>query len=431
MNHLILPTQIYNKSYLDKNNTYILYEHPHYYNDFNYNKKKLVLLKSSMLYYYDYLLEHNYHVKYCGVTDNINKYIKSNEKYYIFAPIDNINLPKNYIILDTPNFLLTNADLEDYSYKTKSFHFYGFYNYVKKTINYLTNVKSQDKENRNKYDYEIEVLSLPSNKDDSYYIDKGIRWVNRYYKTNLGNTNNFIFPVSHKTSKKWLNHFLSKNFDYFGKYQDSIDNNYNYLFHSVLSSSINIGLLNPSEIIDEIISNYNKTNISSKEGYIRQLCWRELCRYTYLYIDFDSKNYFNCNSKLNKKWYEGSLDVPPVDDAIVMAIDTAYSHHINRLMVIGNFMTLNEIHPNNIFNWFMEVYIDSYLWVMSMNIDMATFRTGGLTTKRPYISSSNYIIKMSNYPKDEWCDYWDELYDSFLKKHKKKLWKYRYYFRRL
>ena len=276
----------------------------------------------------------------------------------------------------------------------------------------------------------MEILDLPSNKQDEYYINKAITWVNKEFPNNIGDTNNFIFPITHKTANKWLTHFLQNNFDFFGKYQDSIVKDEPFLFHSVLSTSINIGLINPIDIINRIKSEYGDILIESREGYVRQLGWRELCRYTYVYVDFD-KNYFNVNENLNSKWYYGELNIKPVDDVIKSSIKYGYAHHINRLMVIGNYMLLNEIHPDKVFKWFMEVYVDAYLWVMLMNVEMATFATGGVVTKRPYFSSSNYILKMSDYKKDKWSEIWDELYYEFLKRHKRKLWKYRYYFRAL
>jgi deoxyribodipyrimidine photolyase-related protein len=429
MKHLILPTQLYDLRHLNKAHEYILYEHPHYYNEYNYNKKKLILLKASMLYYYDYLYENGYNVKHCKLNENINKYLDG-ETYLIFDPIDRIKLPKHEQMLDTPNFILTNENLMEYKKKSKSYHMYGFYNYVKKTIKYLVNVKSQDKKNRNRYDDKVEILDLPSNRQDEYYINKAIAWVNKEFSNNIGDTNNFIFPITHKTANKWLTHFLQNNFEFFGKYQDSIVKDEQFLFHSVLSTSINIGLINPIDIINRIKSDYGDTLIESREGYVRQLGWRELCRYTYVYVDFD-KNYFNVNENLNSKWYYGELNIKPVDDVIKSSIKYGYAHHINRLMVIGNYMLLNEIHPDEVFKWFMEVYADAYLWVMLMNVEMATFATGGVVTKRPYFSSSNYILKMSDYKKDKWSEIWDELYYEFLKRHKRKLWKYRYYFRAL
>jgi deoxyribodipyrimidine photolyase-related protein len=135
--------------------------------------------------------------------------------------------------------------------------------------------------------------------------------------------------------------------------------------------------------------------------------------------------------KLGKEFYEGSLAIDPVDDAIKEAFDTGYLHHIKRLMVVGNCMNLAGISPREGFKWFMEFSCDSYEWVMHQNVyDMVFFVNGGTSNqsmRRPYICSSNYILKMSNYKKGNWCNKLDQLYKKFVIKHKKKLWKYRYF----
>ena len=203
--------------------------------------------------------------------------------------------------------------------------------------------------------------------------------------------------------------------------------------------SINIGLLNPSDVLDEVMKEYKKNKnvigINNVEGFIRQLFWREYQRYCYIYYDFTKQNYFANKTKLNSKWYSGETGILPIDDCIKKGFDTGYLHHIERLMVIGNYMNLCGIKPSDGFKWFMEFSCDSYEWVMNQNVyDMVFFVSGGKTMRRPYVSSSNYILKMSNYKKREWCDgcdIWDKKYDDFVKKNKKKLWKFRYYFRTL
>jgi deoxyribodipyrimidine photolyase-related protein len=117
-----------------------------------------------------------------------------------------------------------------------------------------------------------------------------------------------------------------------------------------------------------------------------------------------------------------------IDRAIKQGFDTGYLHHISRLMVMGNFMNISQIDPKEGFKWFMEFSCDSYEWVMCQNVyDMVFFVSGGATMRRPYISSSNYILKMSNYKKGEWCTKWDDLYHSFIETNKKELYKFRYF----
>ena len=173
-----------------------------------------------------------------------------------------------------------------------------------------------------------------------------------------------------------------------------------------------------------------KIPLNSYEGFIRQLFWREYQRYCYIYFDFNIKPFFGNKKKLGKEWYKGTLDIPPVDDAIKTAFKTGYLHHINRLMVVGNYMNLNEIDAWEAFRWFMEFSCDSYEWVMHQNVlDMVFFVSGGKTMRRPYMSSSNYILKMSNYKKGEWSETWNEKYRKFIEKHEDKLYKFRYYFK--
>lgn len=421
---VILPNQMFDiKYYPDNIKKYIIWEHPHYFKSYNYNKKKLILHRASMKCYYNYLKSRELSVKY------INFYAEFSEKNYVlFDPIDNINLPNNYQILESPNYLLTTNQLEMYQNKTDKYIFYNFYMWSKQQLNIIPTVKSLDKENRNRMPDNLEIPSIPTNKNDAEYICSAIKYIEKHFPKNLGNSDNFIYPISKYTAKKWLKDFIINKLPTFGDYQDFINTENNYMFHSLLSSSINIGLINPSEIIIELEKIQKKIPMNSYEGYIRQLFWREYQRYCYIYIDFKKYNYFGNKKKISQKWYDGRLGIEPVDNAIKRGFDTGYLHHIERLMVIGNYMNLSEISPNEGFKWFMEFSCDSYEWVMHQNVlDMVFFVTGGLTMRRPYISSSNYVLKMSNYKKDEWCEIWNELYKKFVTKHKNKLIKYRYY----
>jgi deoxyribodipyrimidine photolyase-related protein len=430
----ILPTQLYDIKYLNKLDTkynydkIILWEHPYYFTRFKFNKKKIILHRASMIYYYELLKNNDYDVIYINFNKNYNII---NKNVHMFDTIDKIFKNKNIKFFESPNFLLTKNDYKQYRNKTDKFFFHFFYKWGKNKINIIPNIKSKDKFNRNKIPSNIKIPKLSSNNDDNKYINSAKLYVNKYFKNNYGDTSEFLYPVTHKTAKKWLYYFINKKFKKFGPYQDAIIQNQNFLFHSILSSSINIGLLNPLDIIHIIKKFKTKIPINSYEAYIRQLFWREYQRYTYIYCNFNS-NYFKNNNKLNRNWYNGTLNILPVDNAIKRAFHYGYLHHIERLMVIGNFMNLNRISPKEGFKWFMEFSCDSYDWVMHQNVfDMVFFVNGNTkyqTMKKPYISSSNYILKMSNYKKDKWCNEWDDLYYKFLKSNKKKLWKFRYNF---
>jgi len=424
MKLLILPHQLFEKKYLQKDLKIVLYEHPQYFKKYNFNKKKLVLHRASMRYYLDYLKDNDFDVKYISFDKKLPK-----DDYTFFDPIDKLKLKGE--MMETPNFILNKEIFEKYRKKTDKFMFTNFYMWSKKEIDLYPTLKSKDKMNRERYNDKIKIPKLPSNKPDSKYINEAIKYVNKHFKKNYGTTDNFLYPISHKTAKKWLRDFLKKRLNNFGPYQDFVKKDQVFMYHSVLSSSINIGLLNPKDILDELKKYKSKVKINSFEGYLRQLFWREYQRYCYIYTNF-KKNYFGNRKKLTKDWYEGTLGIDPVDDLIKDAFKTGYMHHIGRLMFVGNFMNLSGISPKEGFKWFMEFSIDSYEWVMHQNVlDMVFFVTGGVTMRKPYVTSSNYILKMSNYKKGEWSEEWNELYNKFMKKHKKKLWKFRYHFPKL
>ena len=423
-NFVILPNQLFDKKILNKEKFYIIWEHPHYLKKYNYNKKKIILHRSSMKYYYDYLVKNNFKCRYIEFHEKMDIKI-----YDIFDPIDNIKLPYKYNIIENPNFLLNKELYKKYRKKTEKFFFNSFYMWGKKELNILPNIKSQDKLNRKSLPKNLNIPNIESNDNDKKYIDEAINYVNKYFKNNYGNCENFIFPVSHKVANKFIDHFIKYKLENFGYYQDAIDKDKSYLFHSLLSSSINIGLINLNDLINKILN--ANTKINNSEAFIRQLFWREYQRYCYIYYNFDNKKYFNNNNKLDNKWYDGSTNIKPVDDCIKKGFNTGYLHHIERLMVIGNYMNLSGIEPNEGFKWFMEFSCDSYEWVMKQNVlDMVFFVSGGATMRRPYISSSNYILKMSNYSKkDEWVNIWNRKYKNFIINNEKELYKYRYFYR--
>ena len=441
MKLILLPHQLFEVDYLkdttndlDKINEIILYEHPQYFMKYNFNKKKLVLHRASMKYYEDYLktkLKSKIKkITYHEYKDSFD--INKQKDVVMFDPIDKIKLSKKIKILETPNFLLTKEDYLNYQKKSKSFFFNGFYMSGKKVIDIIPTIKSQDKENRKKLPKGLNIPPLPTNKGkkDSTYIKEAIAYVEKHFPNNYGNTDNFQFPISHTTAHKWFKKFLETKLNKFGDYEDFIKQGENYMFHSCLSSSINIGLIQPSQIIDELRKLKSKYKINNYEGYIRQLFWREYQRYCYLYFNFKGKNYFGNKKKLSKGWYDGTLGVKPVDDAIKSGFDTGYLHHIIRLMVVGNYMNLSGISPNEGFRWFMEFSCDSYEWVMMQNVlDMVFCVSGGKTMRKPYLSSSTYIMSMSDYKKGEWSEIWNKTYKDFMRKHKTILLRdFKYYF---
>jgi len=290
---------------------------------------------------------------------------------------------------------------------------------------------SYDEENRKKIP-KREIENVPHiKKDFSHDNYESIKKsVAAEFPKNPGSLSEFIYPSTHTDAKAWFNDFLSNRFALFGDYEDAIVAQKNFLYHSLISPLINIGLLTPKYVIERALDYGDKNDIplNTMEGFVRQIIgWREYMRGTYEIhsVKMRTKNHWNHKNALPKSFYDASTGLAPVDDTIQKALDSAYNHHIERLMILGNIMFLLEIDPDDIYKWFMEMYIDSYDWVMVPNVySMSQNADGGLTTTKPYFSGSNYIKKMSNYTvssNDRWSEVWDGLYWGFIKKHHKEL----------
>lgn len=236
-----------------------------------------------------------------------------------------------------------------------------------------------------------------------------------------GKANEFNWPTTREQALECLDLFLEERFEDFGPYEDAFEPDQTFLFHSTLSPLINCGILTPQEVIDKALEHAHKheTHYPSLEGFVRQIMgWREFIRGCYHHLDF-KKNFFEHKRKLKSCWYDATTGLSPVDDSIKKAVRYAYTHHIERLMILGNTMLLCGIDPNEVNKWFMEMYIDSSDWVMVPNVfGMSQFADGGSFATKPYIAGSNYLLKMSHYRKGEWCEIMDGLYWNFIDTHK-------------
>jgi len=160
--------------------------------------------------------------------------------------------------------------------------------------------------------------------------------------------------------------------------------------------------------------------IASLEGFLRQVIgWREFVRgIDRVHGERQSEcNFWGHQRRLAPCWWEGRTGLPPLDAAIGRVNRLGYNHHIERLMVISNLMLLCEIHPHQVHRWFMELYVDSYEWVMGPNVyGMGLMSDGGIFATKPYICGSNYILKMGDFKKGPWCEIWDGLYWRFVER---------------
>ena len=187
---------------------------------------------------------------------------------------------------------------------------------------------------------------------------------------------------------------------------------------------LNVGLLTPEQVLRRALEAGESRSIplNSLEGFVRQIIgWREFMAAMYQRHgrQMRTTNFWGFEDRpLPDAFYAGTTGLPPIDDAIHHALETGWCHHIERLMLIGNLMLLCGFHPDRIYQWFMDLFVDAYDWVMVPNVyGMSQFADGGLFTTKPYLSGSNYVRKMSDYPKGDWCDIWDGLFWSFIHRH--------------
>jgi deoxyribodipyrimidine photolyase-related protein len=332
-------------------------------------------------------------------------------------------------IVDSPAFLNTHDDFGDYLSRHKKPLMHHFYLEQRKKLGILLDDDkprggnwSYDDQNRKKLPRNIFVPELPQ-QDWTSHTREVAHLVDELFENHPGQTDGFRWATTRSQALHCLDVFLRERFQHFGPYEDAIDSKRNFLFHSVLSPYLNLGLLSPAEVLDQSLEYAEAfdVHLPSVEGFVRQIIgWREFMRGMYRHHTLKG-NYFNHQRKLKDCWYKATTGVPPLDDSISRVKTDAYTHHIERLMVLGNIMLLSEIHPDEVYRWFMEMFIDSSDWVMEPNVyAMSQFAEGGIFATKPYIGGANYICKMSDYRKTgPWTDEIDGLYWRFVHHNRK------------
>jgi len=333
--------------------------------------------------------------------------------------------------IDNPSFLNTEEDNRVWRSNHKRWFMADFYKDQRRRLDLLLQdgqpVGGQwsfDHDNRKKITKAAvkDIPELAYAKNDA--IDRqAVQSIEQQFEGHYGRLDEIIYPTTHEAAENWLNDFLVQRFAKFGEYEDAIVPDQTWLYHSVLSPMLNTGLLTPNEVVSAALS-YAKAHavaLNSIEGFIRQIIgWREFIRATYdeSSVFMRNQNVWHHHRAMPTAFYDATTGIVPVDNCIERVMDTAYCHHIERLMVLGGFMFLCEIDPEDIYRWFMEFFIDAYDWVMVPNIFcMSQNAAGNFMTSKPYFSGSNYILKMSNYPKGDWCQIWDGLFWRWIDKH--------------
>ena len=313
---------------------------------------------------------------------------------------------------------------------------------------------SFDTENREKFPKTQTEPPLPTytSSDRKEYIKEAIEYVttNPEFEKNYGDPptdTTFIYPINHKEAAKWLNDFIRYKLANFGRYEDAMSSTIQFGYHSLLSALTNVGLTTPAQIITAVTNSHNHaaipiaSPIASVEGFIRQVIgWREYCYYVYdkYYDTLVTTSIYNKTNKkkIPERFWKANTQIPIIDDMIKKVNTYAYSHHIERLMGIGNYLLVTETSPDAIYEWFQTMYIDAYDVFMVPNVyGMLLYAKAGETRMmtRPYYCSSNYLMKMSDYrsgpltnpstnPSNEkegrkWDEVMDALYYNLIAKH--------------
>jgi deoxyribodipyrimidine photolyase-related protein len=230
-----------------------------------------------------------------------------------------------------------------------------------------------------------------------------IRMVTREFRDNPGGADGFWLPVDRDGAQRWLKAFIHDRLPHFGAFEDVMVAEEPTLFHSVLSPMLNIGLLTPRECVEAAIESYEagKTPLNSVEGFVRQIIgWREFINGIYWLrgAEYKGLNALDARRPLPEWFYTAETPMRCLRLTIQQVVDTGWNHHIQRLMVLGNFMLLAGIRPQEGLRWFLEMYVDAFDWVMAANvIGMALHADGGFMATKPYAATSTYIRRMSNY----------------------------------
>jgi deoxyribodipyrimidine photolyase-related protein len=216
---------------------------------------------------------------------------------------------------------------------------------------------------------------------------------------------NFVWPINRKQSLELLDFFVTECLSLFGSYQDAMTPNEWSLYHSRISFSMNIKMISPQEVIEKAITEWRKRpeeiEYNQLEGFVRQIIgWREYMRgiYWLKMPEYATLNYFNNQEKLPDWFWTGKTKMLCLKDAINQSLNYAYAHHIQRLMITGNFALLAGVHPDELDAWYLGIYIDAIEWVEITNTrGMSQYADGGIVGSKPYVSSASYIDKMSHY----------------------------------
>lgn len=422
-----------------------LIEEPLFLNEFPVHTQKLLLHRLSMQAYRADLEAQGYSVSYLEIktlSDTASVFlhlaavgynvlhIVDTTDYWLEKRIQTAATTHDLTLVryESPLFILTKEEAISLYCDSKKHHA-TFYKKMRAQKNILLDEEGAPTGGRWSYDSENQKklpknITLPSDicYTDSTDIKEALSWLTSFSSEHYGKISIWL-PHTRTGALVYLETFLTERLKDFGAYEDALTTTHTRLFHSTLSPLLNIGLLSPMEVIEAAlkIANTSDVPLSSLEGFIRQILgWREFIRASYECdgAKMRTQNFWQHTRSLPATFWDASTGLLPLDTSIKRALEYGYNHHIERLMVLGNFMLLSETHPDEVYRWFMAMYVDAYDWVMVPNVyGMSQFADGGSFATKPYISGSNYLRKMSDYASGPWEELWTSLYWNFINTH--------------
>lgn len=394
-----------------------------------HHQQKLVLFLSAMRHFRDRLRAQGREVRYFELGDSRSDIferiaLEAPAGVVTYLPADRYFLPRVSVpvqTVDNPMFLTTPDDWRRYASGTSRRRMADFYMAQRRRLGILIEPNGNPTGGRWSYDEENrkplprghqppEVWGVEPDAITREVIDL----VEREFPDHPGRAADFAYPVTHEQAREWLHDFLVERFHLFGDYEDALPTGHRTVYHSLLTPMLNTGLLTPREVVDAALK--QDVPLNAKEGFIRQVIgWREFIKGIAEEAPDEPTNFFGHARRLKPCWWDGTTGLPPLDLSIRRAVDHAWIHHIERLMVVGAAMLMCEVHPRAAYDWFMEMTLDTADWVMGPNVfGMSQFADGGSFATKPYFSGSAYLRKMGDYPAGEWCDVWDGLYWRFI-----------------
>lgn len=428
----------------------------------SHHPKKIVFLFSAMRHFAKYLKEKGFQVHYVTLTDVDNTHTLCSEwqriatlydceRVVVTEPgewrvLEHIRQQTNLQIevLEDSRFLCTHQRFLQWAQGKKQLRMEYFYQTMRKHYHLLLENNGQPIGGRWNYDVDNreplkQIPSIPARTKvlpDNITLEV-IQLVSTHFPHYFGDVTDFCYAVTHEEASQQAAFFFEHCLPSFGHYQDVMVNGEPFLYHAVLSMYLNAGLLDAMDLCREAESRYHKqlAPLSAVEGFIRQILgWREYVRgiYWMQMPAYSEQNYFQATAALPDLYWGGQTHMNCLAQVVSQTRQNAYSHHIQRLMVTGNFALIAGLSPKQVCDWYLAVYLDAYEWVELPNtLGMALFADGGLLASKPYAASGKYIDKMSNYCKschykvkevvgDKACPF-NSLYWHFIARHEDKL----------